>query len=92
MRKLLVTGILGAGLVAGLPAVAGPVSSATGIGPIDGGSVTLVHGLHRSCQLGKRGWHRHNDWGQRRPCRVWQGGGKRPDFCIRVGNFWYCDY
>jgi hypothetical protein len=71
-------------------AVAGPMHAQSSIA--SSGSVTLVHGFHRGCQLGNRGWHRHNDWGQRRPCRVWQGGGKRPDFCVRVGNLVYCDY
>lgn len=60
--------------------------------PAGTSGVTLAHGFHYGCQLGKRGWHRHNQFGERRLCRKWQGGGKRPDYCIRVGGFWYCDY
>jgi hypothetical protein len=54
--------------------------------------LVLVHGDHRSCQRDRRGWHRHNRYGERRPCRVWRGGGRRPDYCVRVGPIWYCDY
>jgi hypothetical protein len=54
--------------------------------------VIRVHGDHRSCQRGPRGWHRHNRYGERRPCRVWRGGGRRPDYCVRVGPLLYCDY
>jgi hypothetical protein len=55
-------------------------------------AVVRVHGDHRSCQLGRRGWHRHNRYGERRPCREWRGEGRRPDYCVRVGPLWYCDY
>jgi len=51
-----------------------------------------VHGNHRSCERGGRGWHRHNRFGERRPCREWRGQGRRPDACVRVGPIWYCDY
>lgn len=51
-----------------------------------------VHGYHRSCERGRRGWHRHNRDGEWRPCREWRGGGRRPDYCVRVGPLWYCDY
>jgi hypothetical protein len=51
-----------------------------------------VHGEHRSCERGARGWHRHNRFGERRPCREWYGRGRRPDSCVRVGPVWYCDY
>lgn len=52
----------------------------------------LVHGRHRSCERGPGGWHRHNRYGERRPCREWRGEGRRPDYCVRVGPLWYCDY
>ena len=60
----------------------------------DGLSTNLiqVHGNHRSCERGGRGWHRHNRFGERRPCREWRGQGRRPDACVRVGPIWYCDY
>ena len=51
-----------------------------------------VHGDHRSCERGRSGWHRHNRYGERRPCREWRGEGRRPDSCVRVGPIWYCDY
>lgn len=51
-----------------------------------------VHGYHRSCQRGPGGWHRHNRYGERRPCREWHGRGRRPDYCVRVGALWFCDY
>ena len=56
------------------------------------GSVVQVHGDHRSCERDRRGWHRHNRYGERRPCRVWRGEGRRPDYCVRVGPLWYCDF
>jgi hypothetical protein len=51
-----------------------------------------VHGFHRSCERGPGGWHRHNRFGERRPCREWRGRGRRPDSCVRFGPVWYCDY
>lgn len=57
-----------------------------------GGLVEQVHGSHHSCQRGPGGWHRHNQFGERRLCRAWRGRDRRPDFCVRVGPIWYCDY
>ncbi len=54
--------------------------------------VIKVHGDHGVCARDRRGWHRHNRFGERRPCREWRGRGKRPDTCVRVGPLWYCDY
>jgi hypothetical protein len=54
--------------------------------------IVQVHGLHRSCQRGPGGWHRHNRFGERRLCREWRGEGRRPDGCVRVGPVWFCDY
>lgn len=51
-----------------------------------------IHGGHRSCERGGRGWHRHNRFGERRPCREWRGEGRRPDSCVRFGRAWFCDY
>ena len=51
-----------------------------------------VHGNHRSCERGGRGWHRHNRYGERRECREWRGQGRRPDSCVRAGPVWICDY
>ena len=62
--------------------------------PSDGLSsdVIRIHGNHRSCERGPGGWHRHNRYGERRPCREWRGQGRRPDYCVRVGPIYYCDY
>lgn len=54
--------------------------------------LTQVHFGHRSCQRGPGGWHRHNRFGERRPCRAWRGQGRRPDACVKFGPVWYCDY
>jgi hypothetical protein len=93
MIKLLTT-TAAAGLLAfSLHAAnAAPIRNAPAGAAPDSGLVTKVHGNHRSCQRGKNGWHRHNKWGQRRACRPWRGKGKRPDFCVQVGNLYYCDF
>jgi hypothetical protein len=54
--------------------------------------IVRVHGDHRSCARDRRGWHRHNRYGERRHCREWRGQGRRPDYCVRVGPLYYCDY
>ena len=54
--------------------------------------IVRVHGSHRSCAHDRRGWHRHNRYGERRHCREWRGQGRRPDYCVRVGPIYYCDY
>jgi hypothetical protein len=46
----------------------------------------------RSCRRGPGGWYRINRRGERRPCREWRGGGKRPDACVKFGPVWFCDY
>jgi hypothetical protein len=78
-------------------AVAAPAPSNVGQLPEGVRSdVTEVH--HRrsrasgSCQRDRRGWHRYNRDGERRSCRRWDGRGDRPEFCVRVGPAWLCDY
>ena len=74
---------------------AAPAASTANIGQLaaDAGTgIVQVHGFHRSCQRGRRGWHRHNRFGERRPCRAWRGQGRRPDACVKFGPIWYCDY
>jgi hypothetical protein len=82
-----------ASLFAASASVAGAAPMSVGQVP-DGLSngVVQVHGRHRSCERGGRGWHRHNRFGERRPCREWRGEGRRPDYCVRVGRVWFCDY
>ena len=82
---------------AGLLAAAASVASAAplNLGRLADGanmSVIPVHGFHRSCERDQWGWHRHNRHGERRPCREWRGEGRRPDYCVRVGPVYYCDY
>jgi len=50
-----------------------------------------VHGFHRDCRRDGWGWHRHNRHGERRECREWDGRGRRPDYCVKVGPIWYCE-
>jgi hypothetical protein len=88
------TGAAAAGLLAlsFYGAHAMPIQSAPAGAAAPGAGIVNVHGFHRSCKLGPGGWHRHNKFGERRPCRRWGGKGKRPDACIKVGPIWYCDY
>ena len=80
-------------LLAATASVASAVPASVSKLPVGVSSeVVLVHGNHRSCERGRRGWHRHNRYGERRPCREWRGNGRRPDYCVRVGPLWYCDY
>jgi len=85
--------ILSAGLLAGTASVAG-AGPGVGSNLPEGvnNSVVQVHGNHRACRFGPGGWHRHNRFGEWRPCREWRGGGPRPDSCVRVGPIWFCDY
>lgn len=55
-------------------------------------NLVQVHGNHRACARDRGGWHRHNRFGERRPCRVWRGQGRRPDACVKFGPIFYCDY
>lgn len=92
MQKLL-KALAAAGLLAGTASIAG--AAPMPVAPVDTGlsnGIVQVHGNHRTCMRGKRGWHRHNRYGERRECRPWRGGGKRPDVCVKVGPLWYCDY
>jgi len=68
---------------------------ATSLGPMAQGAdsvVVRVHGYHQHCARDKYGWHRHNQWGERRKCRKWHGAGPRPDYCVKVGPVWICDF
>lgn len=71
---------------------AAPIQSSPAGATEPGAGLTQVHGFHRDCRRGPGGWHRHNKWGQRRACRPWGGKGKRPDYCVKVGPVYYCDF
>jgi hypothetical protein len=71
---------------------AAPVTKLGSVAEKADSSVLEVHGLHQHCARDRYGWHRHNQWGERRRCRTWRGSGPRPDFCVRVGPLWICDY
>jgi hypothetical protein len=73
-------------------ASAAPVTNIADTAPGPVSSVLKVHGFHEYCARDRYGWHRHNAWGERRRCRTWRGRGPRPDFCVRVGPLWVCDY
>jgi hypothetical protein len=75
-----------ASIAGAVPATMGQVPEALSNGVIP------VHNYHQSCQRGPGGWHRHNRFGEWRPCREWRGEGRRPDACVRVGPVWFCDY
>ena len=75
-----------ASLAGAAPVTVGQVPNAVNSGLVQ------VHGNHRDCERGARGWHRHNRLGERRPCREWRGGGPRPERCVRAGPIWMCDY
>ena len=82
-----------AGLLAAAASTA--IAAPTGVGQVSDGAsngVVRIHGNHRSCERGPGGWHRHNRYGERRPCREWRGEGRRPDACVKFGPVWYCDY
>jgi hypothetical protein len=85
--------IVAAGIFA---VIAGGVQAAPANFAHDGTGVTdgliKVHGDHRRCERGPNGWHRHNRFGERRPCREWHGSGRRPDSCVKFGPVWYCEY
>ena len=70
---------------------AAPVNVGQELGGVTN-DLVQIHGAHRSCERGRRGWHRHNRYGERRPCREWRGLGRRPDYCVRVGGVYFCDY
>jgi hypothetical protein len=85
----------GAAAVLAITASVAGAAAPSSVGPVAEGvdnSLVRVHGYHRSCERGPGGWHRHNQWGERRPCRRWDGRGRRPDYCVRVGPIWYCDF
>jgi hypothetical protein len=46
----------------------------------------------RTCRRGPGGWYRINRFGKRRPCRQWDGRGRRPDACVKFGPVFFCDY
>ena len=86
--------VAAAAFLAGTAALAGaaPVSSIADMAQEAESSVIQVHGFHRHCARDRYGWHRHSEFGERRRCRTWRGRGPRPDFCVRVGPLWVCDY
>ena len=85
--------LAGAGLLAATASMASAAPANVGQVPDSlSNGLVQVHGAHRSCERGARGWHRHNRFGERRPCREWRGGCCWPDYCVRVGPVWYCDY
>ena len=87
-----------ASILAGFLAVGGPAATAATFpnlkeaAPVAGSNILQVHGYHERCARDRRGWHRHDFWGERRRCRRWNGSGRRPDFCVKIGPIWICDH
>ncbi|MGE0022863.1 MAG: hypothetical protein AB7S70_04435 [Hyphomicrobium sp.] len=94
MTRKLLMGAAAAGLLAFTLSTAGaaPVPGSSGMSVNQGTAVDLVHGIHRDCRRDAWGWHRHGKYGKRRACRRWGGQGRRPDYCVKVGAFYYCDF
>jgi hypothetical protein len=92
MVGTLKTAVLAAFVTAAASTAGAAPSNLGQLGDTKTNGIVLVHGYHRSCERGPGGWHRHNRFGERRPCREWRGQGRRPDYCVRVGPVWYCDY
>ena len=86
--------------VIGLMAVSGAANAAAIPGAVpqaDNAAQSLidkVHGDHRSCEEGAGGWHRHNRYGERLPCRPPSYGyryeGHRPP-PRRCTKDWHCE-
>ena len=85
--------LAGASLLAATASItnAAPLNVGQELGAVSN-DLVQVHGGHRSCERGPGGWHRHNRYGERRYCREWRGQGRRPDYCVRVGGVYFCDY
>ena len=57
---------------------AASAASLSGFGAVASGAdagIVKVHGVHRSCDEGRFGWHRSSPWGERIPCRPHRGWG-----------------
>ena len=88
LKALAAAGLLASATTLAAAAPAQPSSMPGGVSS----NLIQVHGDHRDCRRDRRGWHRHNRWGERRACRRWDGRGRRPNACVQVGPIWYCDY
>ncbi|MGD9783686.1 MAG: hypothetical protein AB7E80_04600 [Hyphomicrobiaceae bacterium] len=63
-------------------ASAAPMGALAGTKAGDASGIVKVHGVHRSCQLGRWGWHRSLPYGGRVACSVHS----RPVFRLRFGQ------
>lgn len=77
-------------------AYAAPISGTGAIADLGAqSSIQKVHGDHRSCEEDYGGWHRHNRYGERIPCRPPSYGrphhydGYRPP--RRCRKDWHCE-
>jgi hypothetical protein len=82
-----------ASMVSAAPANVGQASD----GLINGVSSSTIDVQYRGrwdrgCRRGPNGWYRINRFGERRSCREWRGGGRRPDACVKAGPIFFCDY
>ena len=106
LKILVAAGLLAAsaGMASAAPATIGQASD----GLINGASSSIVDIQYRDreyggrrdyrgrwdrgCRRGPGGWYRINRFGERRSCREWRGGGRRPDACVKAGPIYFCDY
>lgn len=90
--------------VAGLLAFTGAANAAPITGPVAPSDIAgqslidKVHGEHRGCEEGRRGWHRHDRYGERIPCERPHYGrphhrhdGYRPPPPRRCNKDWHCE-
>ena len=78
------------GFASAAPITAGPTQNTDA-------SIIKIHdgNTHRDCQEGRRGWHRHDRYGERIPCDPprygYRGDGYRPPPPRRCVKDWHCE-
>ena len=70
--------IAGSVLALSFPVTAASAASLSGFGAVTSGTdagIVKIHGVHRSCESDRFGWHRSPWWGDRDSCRSHWGWG-----------------
>ena len=71
--------IAGSVLALSFPVTAASAASLSGFGAVASGTdagIVKIHGVHRSCDSDRFGWHRSPWWGDRDSCRSHWGWGR----------------
>lgn len=98
MKLTKVVALAAFALVAPAAANAAPVSGLGTAPAVKDGALIKVHGVHRSCELGKYGWHRSPPGGGRIECRphrprgefwIWRSEGGRHGWWHRHEKRWH---